>query len=372
MTGCKRFAVVAMAHLSVAALLAVAPVREAPAQDTIKLKMQAAFPSSTKFYQGYEMFADLVNRMSGGRLEIEVLPGGDIVPSFEVLDATARKVLDGGFSAAAYYVGKNRAAALFGPAPGGPFGFDMLDYMGWVHDGGGFELYQEFMRDVLKRDVVAFPMVPVANQALGWFKRPVKGWDDLSDIKCRATGITGEVMSKSGMKTVNMSGGEIVPAGERGIINCGEWAGPGEDLSMGFHQIWKHYYLSSGHEPATVLELLINGDVWRSLPPDLQQIIATATWEVTFRYQMMTHRQNAEALARMREEGVTVHETPDSILQGQLEAWEQIANEEAAKNPFFKKVLDSQREYARVVVPARRAVDTDYEWLADYYWPKQE
>lgn len=371
MTVLKRLTGLSVIQVLVAVMLAL-PASNGMAQEKFKLKLQAAFPSSTKFYEGFEMFIERVQTMSGGRIEIEGHPGGAIVPSFEVLDATARKVLDGGFSAAAYYVGKNRAAALFGPAPGGPYGFDMMDYMGWVHEGGGLELYREFFKDVLKRDVVVFPMVPVANQVLGWFNRPIKGWDDLSDIKCRATGITGEVMSKSGMKTVNMAGGEIVPAGERGIINCGEWAGPAEDLSMGFHQIWKHYYLSSAHEPATVLELLINGEVWRSLPEDLQQIIEAATWEVTFRYQVMTHWNNAAALKELVAAGVTVHKTPDSILQGQLKAWDEIVKEESAKNPFFKKVIDSQREYASVVVPTRRMVDTDYRWLADYYWPESK
>jgi TRAP-type mannitol/chloroaromatic compound transport system substrate-binding protein len=342
--------------------------REGMAQQKHKLKFQAAFPSSTKFYQSYELFNERVKAMSNGRLEIEALPGGAIVPAFEVLDATARRVLDGGYSAAAYYVGKNRAAALFGPAPAGPFGFDMIDYMGWIYDGGGLELHNEFFQKVLQRDVVVFPMTPVANQVLGWFKRPVKGWTDLADIKCRATGLTGEVMARSGMKTVNMAGGEIVPAGERGIIDCGEWAGPAEDLSMGFHQVWKHYYMPSTHEPATVLELLINGEVWRKLPTDLQEIVKSATWEATFRYQILTHRQNAEALQKLRAAGVTIERTPESILKGQLDAWKEIMEAESAKNPFFKKVLDSQRQYASIVIPARRAVQLPYEFLADYYW----
>lgn len=354
--------------LLIGTLTFVIPSHDAMAEQKYKLKIQAAFPSSTKFYKSFELFLDRVKVMSNGRLDIQGFPGGAIVPSFEVLDATARGVLDGGYSAAAYYVGKNRAAALFGPAPGGPFGFDMMDYIGWVYDGGGLELYNEFFQKVLKRDVVVFPLTPVANQVLGWFKRPIKGWNDLSDIKCRATGLTGEVMSRSGMKTVNMSGGEILPSGERGIINCGEWAGPAEDLSMGFHQVWKHYYMPSTHEPATVLELLINGKLWRQLPEDLKQIIKTATWEATFRYQIITHRQNSEALKKLRELGVTIHRTPESILTGQLKAWEEIMSEESAKNPFFKKVLESQRKYASIVIPARRAVELPYDFLANYYW----
>ena len=293
--------------------------------------------------------------MSGGRLEIEVLPAGTMVPAFEVLDAVHKKVIDGGHTAAAYWVGKHRAATLFGPAPGGPFGMDMIDYIGWLHDGGGLELYRELYQDQLKRNVVPIPMTSVANQVLGWFKRPVKSWDDLKGRKCRETGITAEVFSKSGMATVNMPGGEIVPAGERGVIECGEWVGPAEDMKIGFHTVWKHYYMPSTHEPATVLELLINGDVWKKLTPDLQEIISVGRLGGDVPLADLANKLNAEALGELREKhGVKIERTPDDILNKILEAWDQIAKEEEAKNPFFKKVYDSQRAYASKVVPARR------------------
>jgi TRAP-type mannitol/chloroaromatic compound transport system substrate-binding protein len=311
-----------------------------------------------------------VKAMSGGRLEIEVLPAGAVVPAFEVLDAVHRQVIDGGHTAAAYWVGKNRAATLFGPAAGGPFGMDMIDYMGWLYDGGGIELYREYYQNQLKRNVVPIPLTSVANQVLGWFKQPIKSWDDLKGRKCRQTGLTAEVFSKSGMSPVNMPGGDIVPAGERGVIECGEWVGPAEDMVIGFQTVWKHYYMPSMHEPATVLELLINGDVWKKLSPDLQQIIQAASWEATFRSQTIMNKRNAEALIELREKhGVKIERTPEDILKKTLEAWDQIAKEEEAKNPFFKKVYDSQRAYASKVVPARRHVYAPYEIGANYYWP---
>ncbi len=143
------------------------------------------------------------------------------------------------------------------------------------------------------------------------------------------------------MATVNMPGGEIVPAGERGVIECGEWVGPAEDMKIGFQTVWKYYYMPSTHEPATVLELLINGDVWKKLTPDLQAIIKSATWEATFRSQTISNKLNAEALKELREKhGVKIERTPEDILRKMLEAWDQIAKEEEAKNPFFKKVYD--------------------------------
>jgi len=366
-----RFASAAAAATLAACVVLQSTV--ASAQTTQKLRFQASFPPSSMIFDNLKYFADRVKVMSGGRLEIEVLPAGTVVPAFEVLDAVHKKVIDGGHTAAAYWLGKHRAATLFGPAPGGPFGMDMTDYMGWIHDGGGLELYRELYQDQLKRDVVPIPLTSVANQVLGWFRKPVKSWEDLRGRKCRQTGVTAEVFSKSGMATVNLPGGEIVPAGERGVIDCGEWVGPAEDMKIGFQSVFKHFYMPSTHEPATVLELLINADVWKGLGPDLQAIIVSATWESTFRSQTIMNKANAVALKELREKhGVTIERTPDDILRKALEAWDEIAKDNAAKNPFFKKVLDSQREYASQVVPGRRDVIPPYSAGADWYWPAKK
>lgn len=353
----------------VGAVVAAAAMAPALGQETTKLRIQSAFPTSGLFFQNLEYFKERVETMSGGRLEIELLAPGTVVPPFESLDAVARGVLDGAHTAPAYWVGKDRAAALFGPTPGGPFGMDMVDYMGWIYDAGGLELYNEFYQQVLQRDVQVFPLTWVGQQAFGWFEEPVEGWADLEGRKCRQTGITAEVFSKAGMSPVNMPGGEIIPAGERGVIECGEWVGPAEDMAVGFHTIWKHYYLGSMHEPATVVELLLNGETWRNLPEDLQAIIRTATLESTFRSQMMINKQNAEALGTLREEhGVNIYNTPEEINIKVLETWDEIAAAETESNPFFKKVYDAQREYASKVVPARSYIYVPYELGAEYYW----
>jgi len=354
-------------------MLACGLVEPADAQTPRKLRFSSAFPASTTIYENFTWWAERIKVMSGGRIEIETSPPGAIVPAFEVLDATHKKVLDGAHSGAAYWVGKNRASALFGVTPGGPFGMDMYDYMGWMQDGGGEELYNEFYQKVLQRDVIVFPLTSVSNQVLGWFAKPVKSWEDLKGRKCRQTGLTAEVFSRAGMSPVNMPGGEIVPAAQRGAIDCGEWVGPAEDMKIGFHLVWKYFYMPSTHEPATILEMLINKEVWDSLAPDLQAIIRTAGNDATIRSAFILNRLNSEALKEMVEKhGVKVEKTPEDIQRRVLETWDQIAKEESEKNPFFKKVYESQRAYAAQVVPTRRAVYPDYKLTADHYWPEKK
>lgn len=354
--------------LAAAALLA-AGLAPGLASAQTKLRIQSTFPQSSLIWESGKFWADRVNAMAGGKLVVEMLPPGAVVPPFESLDAVSKKVVDGAHSAPAYWVGKNRAASLFGPAPGGPFGIDMMDYMGWIYEGGGQELYNEFYQKELKANVVPVPLTAVSQQALGWFKTPVKDWADLKGRKCRHTGITAEVFGKAGVTPVNLPGGEIIPAGERGVIDCAEFTGPADDMKIGFHTIWKNFYPSSTHEPATVLELLINGDVWKSLSPDLRAIIQSAAVEATLRSETTKNRLNAAALKEMQEKhGVKVHATPPDILKKTLETWDAIAKEEVAKNPFFAKVYNAQRSWASGVVPARRVTNVPYDLAASHYW----
>jgi TRAP-type mannitol/chloroaromatic compound transport system substrate-binding protein len=333
-----------------------------------KLRIQSAFPAKGTFNDTLVFFAERVKVLSGGRLEIEIFQAGSIVPAFEVLDAVHKGILEGAHSSPAYYVGKNRAAALFGTSPS-PFGMDTFDYIGWMYDGGGMELTREFYQQLMKQNLVSFPLTSAGPQALGWFKRELKDWADLKGLKCRQTGISAEVFSKSGMVTVNMPGGEILAAGERGVIDCAEWVGPSDDTIIGFHTVWKHFYTQSYHD-LSVLELVINGDVWKSLSPDLQAIIQSATVEATLRSFYRRNRLDAAALKDMTtKDGVIVHATPEDILKKSLESWDGIAKEEAAKNPFFSKVYESQRAYASQVVTSRRISSPPYNFAADHYWP---
>jgi len=345
----------------------------AVAQQTVTLKMQAAWPAGWTLYDNFTMFAERVNKLSAGRLKIETLPAGAIVPPFELLDAVHKKVLDGAHSWAAYWVGKNKTAVLFTGGPGGTFGMDYIDAMGWLYEGGGLDLYNEFYRDVLKVNVVAIPILPAGPQAFGWFKRPIKNLADLKGMKCRQTGMAAEVFTAMGMRTVNMPGGEILPAAERGVIDCAEWVGGVEDLKAGFHNVWKYHYTPGMHENVTIGELIINGDVWKSLAPDLQEIIKTAATETFFRWWMRWQRENADALVELQEKHkVQILKTPDDILYAFLKAWDKIAADEAAKNPFFKKVWESQKQYASKVVPAKRFMFPNYDFAANFYWPPKK
>jgi TRAP-type mannitol/chloroaromatic compound transport system substrate-binding protein len=356
--------------LAAAALVAIPPdpahAQTTPAARAMVLKGQSSHPASSNFHLVLKMWGETVEKMSGGRVKIETLPAGAVVPAFEVFDAASRGVLDVGASPFGYILGKSLAGI---PLSHGPlFGMDGIDYFGWYYDGGGMKLLEEFYRDIIKLNLVSFPVPTDYPQGLGWFKKPIRSLADLKGMKYRIYGIGAETYGRLGVSVVTLPGGEIVPAMERGVIEGAEWINCLEDKKLGLHNVAKHYYTPGMHEPVTGGQIMINGNVWKKLSPDLQEIIKVASMYATVQRNFALNRETALACQELIKGGVTLHRTPDDILLNFLKEWEKIQSEYAAKDPFYKKVIESQKKYAEVVVPFKLSWFPPYDFAGKFYW----
>ena len=202
-------------------LLAGNVAAQAPQQ--FKLRIQTAVPSASIYFELMKKFGDHIDKMSAGRLKVEVLPDGAIVPAFEILDAVDKGIVEGGYAWTHYWSGKNPAAGLFSnPMAGAGVGLDQLSHVAWLYEGGGNELLQKLYSDVLKVNVVAFMVSPMGPDPLGWFKNPINSTADFKKMKYRAPpGITGEIFKEMGVAAVALPGGDIVPSAQRGMDRTG-------------------------------------------------------------------------------------------------------------------------------------------------------
>ena len=339
------------AGVAAAGALVAAP---ALAQAVTRLKIQTAVPSSSIYFDLMKRMADRVDKMSNGRLKMEMLPDGAVVAAFEIVDAVDKGVVDGGYAWTHYWSGKNTAAGLFSnPAAGGGTGMDQLSHVAWLYQGGGNALFKKFYADVLKLNIEPFMVQPMGPDPLGWFKTPISSLDDMKKLKYRSPpGLVGEIFKEMGVNAVAMPGGEIVPAAQRGVLDAAEWIGPADDMALGFHNVFKHYYLQGLHQSTDVAELLLNKTVWNKLSPDLKAIVedaAMATMTETYTFNVY---RNALAVEKLKtDHKVAIHDTPKDIFPAFIKATNVVYDREAAKNPFFKEVLDSQRSFAKLVVP---------------------
>jgi TRAP-type mannitol/chloroaromatic compound transport system substrate-binding protein len=335
------------------------------------LKMQSTWPASLTLQDNFKMFAERLDKLTGGQIKIEAMAcradrSGLRDPRCHAQEGNRRR-----HGVAYYWVGKNKTARCSPRRPPGPFGMDHFDFLGWMNEGGGMDLYWEFYRDILKLNVVGWPIGGSSPQAFGWFKRPIKNLADFKGMKCRQTGIVAEIFQKMGMQTVNMPGGEIVPSAQRGVIDCAEWVGGVEDLRLGLPRSGKYHYTPGMHESNSMLELIMNGDVWKGFSPQQQESVRAAVMETFVRWGIRWQKQNADAIEEMRtKHGTQILRTPPEILTEFMKTWDKMAAEEAAKDPFFKKVLESQRVYAAKVVPAKRFMFPPYSFAANHYFPE--
>ena len=326
----------------------------AHAQQVTRMKVQTAVPTASIYFDLMKKFGERVDRMSNGRIKMEILPDGAVVNAFEILDAVDKGVVDAGFAWTHYWSGKNSAAALFSnPAAGAGTGMDQMSHMAWLMQGNGNALYEKLYAEGLKVNIKPFMLQPMGPDPFGWFKTPIKSIDDMKKMKYRSPpGLTGEIFKEMGINAVAMPGGEIVPAAQRGVIDAAEWIGPADDVILGFHNVFKHYYLQGLHQATDVGELLVNKGVWDKLPADLKAVVegaVLATIAETYTYNV--HR-NAVALEKLKKEHkVTVHDTPKEFFAAFLKATNVVYDREAGRNALFKEVLESQRAFARTVVP---------------------
>lgn len=333
---------------------------------TTTLKMQGAWGAKDIFNEMAQEYVDRVNKMSGGRLKIDYLVSGSVVKAFQLQDAVHKGVLDGGHWVCAYWYGKNKAASLFGTGP--VFGQDAHQTLAWIHRGGGKELYQELMEE-MGLNIVGFFAMPMPTQPLGWFQEPVEKASDLEGLKYRTVGLATDIMESMGVSVTQLPGGEIVPALERGVIEAFEYNNPTSDRRFGAQDVSKHYMMGSYHQAAEFFEIMFNKDTFNGLSEEQQSILeygAEAASTANFSTAMDQYSKDLQGL--INEDGVNVHRTDQSIMDAQLEAWDTVM-EDLVQDPFFKKTVESQREFAHRTAFYMLNNQADYRLAYEHYFP---
>jgi TRAP-type mannitol/chloroaromatic compound transport system substrate-binding protein len=368
--GLSRRKFLASAALAAGGAAAVGFPAVVKAQGPISMRWQSTWPTKDIFHEFALDFAKKVNDMTGGALRIEVLPAGAVVPAFNLLDAVSKGTLDGGHGVLVYHYGKQTALALWGSSPA--FGMDANMLLSWHKYGGGKELLQKIYASI-GANVVSFPYGPMATQPLGWFKKPVTKVEDFKGLKFRTVGISIDLFTGLGAAVNALPGGEIVPALDRGLLDGAEFNNASSDRLLGFPDVSKVYMLQSYHQNAEQFEIMFNKDKFNALPNEMKAIIEIAVeaasadmwWKSIDRY-------SKDYIELQTVDKVRVYKTPDSILQKQLDIFDDVMKKYSEQNPMFKEVLESQMAFAK------RAVSWEMDTIVDrrmaynhYFGPKQ-
>ncbi len=320
------------------------PSIQADSLPKVRWQMATSWPKSLNtIFGGAETVCERVKEMTGGRFQIKPYAAGEIVPGLEVLSAVQDGRVQCGHTASYFYKGKN-LALVFGTAV--PFGLNAQQQNAWFYHGGGLETIQKIYSDF---NIINFPAGNTGTQMGGWFKREIKSIDDLKGLTMRIPGLGGEVMSRLGVNTQVLPGGEIFLALERGAIDAAEWVGPYDDEKLGLYKAASLYYYPGWWEPCATLEVQVNKSEWEKLPKEYQQIFKTAAMEANLNMLAQYDSLNPEALKRLIEKGTKLTAySPDILKAAQKVAFE-LYEENSTKDTTFKEIYQKWNNFRQQI-----------------------
>ncbi|NIZ10992.1 TRAP transporter substrate-binding protein [Pseudooceanicola sp. HF7] len=305
-----------------------------------KIDLQSAWPLTLPASgQNAAHVAEQINAIGSDLLEVKVYDAGKLVPSLQIFDAVQQGTLDAGYTSPLYVAGRFPGVQLFG---GIPFGPDAFDYLGWIYNGGGLEIWEKIYE---AQGVHPVPCGLMDSEAGGWYNFEIDSTEALQGKKIRFAGLAGEVMKKMGASIVLLGGGDIYPNLERGVIDGTEFSMPAIDVAMGFEDVADYYYLPGWHQPAAFNELIINKRVWDDMSEAQQGLIEstcreTHVWSIT-----STLQSNGEAIEKFKAAGTQIMEFPPEVLADFQTATDEVMADMAASDPEFAEVWNSLQDY---------------------------
>ncbi len=319
---------------------------EAAAQEKVRWKLGSSYASSLDVIgKNGKNYVENVKVMSGGGLDIHFYEPGALVPALQVFDAVSAGSIDASYTSPGFHAGKFPAAAFFGSVPFGP---GVNEYIAWMYFGGGGDIYRELYN---ANGVTGHLCGIVVAESSGWFRKEIKSLDDLKGLKMRFFGLGAKVMEKFGVSTQLLAGGDIYPALELGTLDATEFSYPSLDKSLGFYQIAKHNYFPGWHQQASFVEMIFNKKKHDALPESYQKILEVGCGYANMWLMGAGEANQGAAINFHKSKGVEIHKWPEDVLKKFEAAWNQVAEEEAAKDPLFKKIWANYTKFREEYKP---------------------
>ncbi len=333
----KNIALVTAVSLSICATSVVAKEKR------VLLKVPTTFSTNLiglgtplpTFKQGVESISPTI--------KIKIYEPNKLIAPFEILDAVSTGKVNAGWSTAGYWKGKMPAAAIFSSVPFGP---EAPEFFAWMYKGNGLKLYQK-MYDDAKYNVHVLPCSISSPETAGWFKKEINTPEDLKGLKMRFFGLGGDVLTKLGVATSLLPGGEIFPALEKGAIDASEFSMPIVDKRLGFYKVAKYNYFPGWHQQATIFELLINKKTWNGMS-DMQQNAITMTCKANMTDSLAESEavQGAAIRENIEKNGVIVKKWSPEMLDAFRGAWAE-ALIDLKKDPGFDAVWEDLSNFRK-------------------------
>lgn len=310
--------------------------------ETVTWSLASAFGGGA-FIEDAKNFAQTVEFLTEGRLKIEVYPAGTLGPAFKVTEMVQNGVAQIGHLWPGFDYGTDKTSVLFAGYPAGPSSEEMLH---WIYEGGGLELWQQWRRE--RFNVVAFPCNNLTKEIFLHSKRPVRTEADFKGLKIRTVGAWAPLVEKLGATPVPLPPAEIYPALERGVVDAAEWAGPYANKVDGLHEVAKYVIVPGIHSTMAVQECVISPEAWNKLSERDQKLFEYATKLLTVGTWLRLGDLDAKTFREFEEKGNEIIDLDPEFIKKIADVGIEWQNELAAQDEWFKRILESQRNYQKL------------------------
>ncbi len=329
----KSCTAIAVALSAVVGLSTVSTVAQAAEYEW---KFQTSETSGEPQYRLKEEWAADVEAMSGGRIHIEILPTGAVVPHNQTLEAVGAGILQGHLTDPSYFSGMNPAFSMLGNLVGA-WG-NPLEFLEYMNNGGGEALYNELV------EPYGVHLIGAAATGLESFpsKKPIRAVDDLKGLKLRAPeGMVYDIFSKAGAAPVNLPGSEVYTALEKGVIDAADYTVFATNQAQGLHG-FARYPSYPGFHSLPMVAISMNKAIWDGLPDDLKTILTVSADAMAYNMVFELKKNDIAALIEARKDpNIEIIDMPAE----ERKKFRNIAKEEwknwATKNEMTQKVYDS-------------------------------
>ncbi len=313
------------------------------AQTQYKWVMQISTPAGSGNMVCALELAEKIYQASGGRLQIDVKPGGAVVPMHDVMEAVKHGVLDCAAPNPTMDLGRLGNKALLLGSSGFPAGPTAIEFLAWAYKGDGLK----YLKQVYE---------PFGVQAIGWvatsppelFCHSNRILDDLEafrGIKFRTMGAWSEILADIGASVVTVDGGEVYQAMDRGIIDAFEYCGPAIDWDSGFQEIGKYIGVPGIHSPSTVTVFMVNPRKWNQLPDDLKRIVEDQVLFAGLNDYFTFAWEDAQAFEKFVEYGTEVFEVKESAQEEIAVRSYELCMKWAKQDKLFREIFENQAAF---------------------------
>ncbi|WP_407333535.1 TRAP transporter substrate-binding protein [Enterovibrio sp. 27052020O] len=300
------------------------------------LKIQSSDPSGDLNYKLQQEWAERVELMSNGRIDIDLLPVGSIVKHTETLGSIKLGIIDGHVTATGYFSGKDPAFGLIGNMVGA--WSDTTQLLQYMNYGGGNEL----MTELYAPYGVKFIGASTTGVESFISKKPLNGVDDLKGLKLRAPeGLVQQVFAAAGATPVNLPGSEVFTGLSKGVIDAADYTVFSTNQKAGMNDIATHP-VQPGFHSLPLIDISISQKKWDAMPADLQEILTTSVRD--FSYDITTQLKIADQAAvteAQNNPNITLHDWSAD----ERKKFREIAKTQwkvfAERSPNAQKVYDS-------------------------------